>query len=223
MPSARSCCRAFRIEARRAAGLRGAGRPVGARPDRAKRASMCWNAPARAMQRLAAAVALLVTETSEARLSAHSGCGAGQRPAQAGPLLCRGDDDLAARCGGPHGLCDGETIDHRDRVSAPRWRARSKPCARRGTGWHGGGKSDVEAAERLGAVSGADFGRTALPRWADFLLTDKGEPRMKLADQEAGRRPARSARLPDRSAGPLSAPPTNAAAPPAPPRWRKPR
>ena len=56
---------------------------------------------------------MLVTETSEATLNRNPGCGAGRRPAQAGPFFRRRRRILAAAVRAAHGAGDGETRRHR--------------------------------------------------------------------------------------------------------------
>jgi ATP-dependent helicase/nuclease subunit A len=129
---------------------------------------------------LADAVALLVTETSEARLSGILDAALGSDRRKLDRFFAEAAD-LAARVRDAHGLNDGDTIQNIETGFCDGL-AREIENLRAAHGWLAqGGKSDLDAAERLRLVLGdVPNGFAAL---GSFLLTGKGEPRVKLASK----------------------------------------
>ena len=131
---------------------------------------------------LAAAVALLVTETSEATLTKilDAALGADRRKLD---RFFDGADALDVAVRAAHSLKEGETAQsiEEDFCGAL---ARELPQLRAVQDWlGGGGESDIEAAGELAAVFDGDIAGSfaALGR---FFLTTKGEPRKKLASKK---------------------------------------
>jgi ATP-dependent helicase/nuclease subunit A len=129
-------------------------------------------------EELARAVALLVTETSEARLSGilDAALGGDRRKLD---RFFAGAADIAAQVRGAHGLEDGDTIEgiESDFCDALE---REIGTLRAVHAWLAqGSKSDADAAKRLEPVF-ADFAQSFMVL-GDFLLTQGGEPRKKLA------------------------------------------
>ena len=130
---------------------------------------------------LAEAVALLVTETSEARLSGILGAALGGDRRKLDRFFAD-TTDLEARVRSAHGLADGDTIQSIETDFCGSL-AREIETLRAAHGWlTQGGKSDVEAAERLSPVLGNIPGSFAA--LGGFLLTAKGESRVKLATKK---------------------------------------
>ncbi|HEY2008744.1 MAG TPA: double-strand break repair helicase AddA [Rhizomicrobium sp.] len=130
---------------------------------------------------LAKAVALLVTETSEARLSGIVDAALGGDRRKLDRFFAKAAD-WACEVRENHDLKDGDTIAgiEADFCCAL---AREIESLHEARAWlAGGGKTDLEGAEKLGAAL-ADIvnGFAAL---GDFLLTGKGEPRVKLASKK---------------------------------------
>jgi ATP-dependent helicase/nuclease subunit A len=130
---------------------------------------------------LADAVALLVTETSEARLSGILDAALGGDRRKLDRFFARAVD-LAAEVRNAHQLEDGDTIQTIEENFCGVL-AREVEQLRAAREWLAlGGKSDVEAAEKLGAaLEDTANGFAAL---GNFLLTGKGEPRLKLASKK---------------------------------------
>ena len=130
---------------------------------------------------LADAVALLVTQTSEARLSdiLDGALGGDRRKLD---NFFAGAGELGARVRQAHGLASGETIQTIE-AGFCEGLAREIEMLRAAREWLAqGGKTDVEMAETLAHVL-ADIpnGFSVL---GEFLLTGKGEPRVKLAGKK---------------------------------------
>jgi len=127
---------------------------------------------------LAAAVALLVTETSEATLAKILTAGLGADRRKLNRYFDEGGDVRAA-----HDLEENETAQsiEEDFCSAL---ARELPQLRAVQDWlGGGGKSDVEAAGELAAIFDGDIAGS-FAALGTFFLTTKGEPRLKLASKK---------------------------------------
>ena len=127
---------------------------------------------------LADAVALLVTETSEARLSGILDAALGGDRRKLDRFFADAAD-LSGRVRDSHGLADGDTIQSIETGFCDGL-AREIDSLRAARNWlAGGGKSDLDAAEKLGqALADITNGFAAL---GNFLLTKDGEPRKKLA------------------------------------------
>ncbi|HWM61507.1 MAG TPA: double-strand break repair helicase AddA [Rhizomicrobium sp.] len=133
---------------------------------------------------LAEAVALLVTETSEATLTKilDAALGGDRRKLD---RFFADVEDLAATVRSSHGLEDGETVQTIGENFCADL-AREIEQLRAVRAWlSGGGKSDVEAAAALGAVFDGDIAGS-FAALDSFFLTAKGEPRKKLASKALG-------------------------------------
>ena len=127
------------------------------------------------------AVSLVVTETSETRLSDILDAALGSDRRKLDRFFARAGD-LVAQVRGSHGLGDNDTIQGLE-AGFCKELAHDIERLRAAREWLAqGGKSDVDAAEALGRVL-ADIpnGFRAL---GSFLLTAKGEPRTKLAGKK---------------------------------------
>jgi ATP-dependent helicase/nuclease subunit A len=130
---------------------------------------------------LADAVALLVTETSEARLSGILDAALGGDRRKLDRFFAEATD-LAAHVRDAHGLGAGDTIQSIE-TGFCNGLAREIESLRAAHDWLAqGGKSDVDAAERLRPVLGGIT--NSFVALGDFLLTGKGEPRVKLATKK---------------------------------------
>ena len=127
------------------------------------------------------AVALLVTETSEFTLTRilDSALGGDRRKLD---RFFEGAADLAETVYATHGVKAGETAQGigEDFCAAI---ARDIKQLKTIQSWlAGGGKSDVDAAAKLGAVFDGDMA-ASFSALDSFFLTTKGEPRLKLASK----------------------------------------
>jgi ATP-dependent helicase/nuclease subunit A len=132
-------------------------------------------------EELARAVALLVTEAGEFKLSGilDAALGGDRRKLD---RFFAGEGDLAARVQEAHGLQDGDTILNIE-TDFCAGLARDIETLRAVHEWLGRGtKSDLEAAERLSAVL-ADIDNS-FATLGVFLLTKDGDPRKKLATKK---------------------------------------
>ena len=130
---------------------------------------------------LAHAVSLLVTETSEARLSDILDAALGGDRRKLDRFFARAGD-LAAQVRGSHGLRHDDTIQGIE-AGFCNALAREVEQLRAARQWLAqGGKSDVDAAEAL-ALLLADIAN-GFGALGGFLLTGKGEPRAKLASKK---------------------------------------
>ena len=130
---------------------------------------------------LAKAVALLVMETSEARLSGILDAALGGDRRKLDRFFAKAVD-WACEVRDSHGLQENDTIQGIETGFCDGL-AREIDSLRAARDWlAGGGKTDLDAAEKLGQVL-ADIanGFAAL---GNFLLTGKGEPRVKLASKK---------------------------------------
>jgi ATP-dependent helicase/nuclease subunit A len=130
---------------------------------------------------LAEAVALLVTETSEATLTKilDAALGGDRRKLD---RFFADVEDLGGTVRRSHGLEDGETAQTIGENFCADL-AREIEQLRAVRVWlGGGGKSDVEAAAALGAVFDGDIAGS-FAALDSFFLTTKGEPRKKLASK----------------------------------------
>jgi len=128
---------------------------------------------------LATAVARLVTETSEATLTGILDAALGGDRRRLDRFFARGQDlGMAVRAA--HGLEDEATAQEigESFCSALAEEIESLKTVR---AWlAGGGKTDVEAADKLDAIfTGMEFGALG-----GFFLTGKGEPRLRLASKK---------------------------------------
>jgi ATP-dependent helicase/nuclease subunit A len=128
------------------------------------------------------AVALLVTETSEATLTKILDAALGGDRRKLDRFFAEAEN-LGAIVRAAHGVGEGETAQSigEDFCAAL---AREIEKLREIQSWlAGGGKSDIEAAEKLAGLFDGDIaaGFTALD---GFFLTTKGEPRLKLASKK---------------------------------------
>ena len=131
---------------------------------------------------LAAAVALLVTETSEATLTKilDAALGADRRKLD---RFFDGADALDVAVRAAHSLKEGETAQsiEEDFCSAL---ARELSPLRAVQDWlGGGGASDIQAAGELAAVFDGDIAGS-FAALGQFFLTTKGEPRKKLVSKK---------------------------------------
>jgi ATP-dependent helicase/nuclease subunit A len=132
---------------------------------------------------LADAVALLVTETSEARLSGILDASLGGDRRKLDRFFAEAAD-LAGRVRDSHGLQDGDTIQSIETGFCDGL-TREIETLRAAREWLAqGGKSDVDAAQRLRPVLDDIAGGFAA--LGGFLLTGKGERRVKLASKALG-------------------------------------
>ena len=130
---------------------------------------------------LGQAVALLVTETSEATLAKILDAALGGDRRKLDRFFAE-VEDLAATVRGSHGLEEGETAITigEDFCGAL---AREIEQLRSVTAWlAGGSKSDIEAAAELAAIFDGDIAGS-FAALDPFFLTTKGEPRKKLASK----------------------------------------
>ncbi|HWX90668.1 MAG TPA: UvrD-helicase domain-containing protein, partial [Rhizomicrobium sp.] len=133
---------------------------------------------------LAEAVALLVTETSEATLTKILDAALGGDRRKLDRFFAE-VEDLRATVWAAHGLADGETAQTIGEDFCGDL-AREIEQLRAVRAWlGGGGKSDVEAAVALGAVFDGDIA-SSFAALEGFFLTTKGEPRKKLASKALG-------------------------------------
>ncbi|MEO8301582.1 MAG: double-strand break repair helicase AddA [Rhizomicrobium sp.] len=132
-------------------------------------------------ERLNAAVALLVTETSDATLAKILDAALGGDRRKLDRFFADADD-LAAAVRAAHGVAEGETSQGiGDEFCAGL--ARDSARLREIHNWlAGGGKSDIEAAAELSAIFDGDLA-TSFAALDGFFLTTKGEPRKKLASK----------------------------------------
>ncbi len=189
--------RAVALSARggRAAGLRRAGRPVGARPDRRSAPACAGTRRVAAMRELADAVALLVTRNQRRAADRTFWM---RRWAMTGASWTA---SLPAwrrisrpQCGEPMALADGETSNDRhgflrraetrdrdicDDAARLAERRRQDRCSKRRTS--------------LARLPGAGFSPTALPSLRRLPADQEGRAAQEAGDQEAGRCAARSA------------------------------
>ncbi|HVW75307.1 MAG TPA: double-strand break repair helicase AddA, partial [Rhizomicrobium sp.] len=130
---------------------------------------------------LADAVALLVTETSEARLSSILDAGLGGDRRKLDRFFAEAGD-LAARVQGSHGLGENDTIQSIETGFCAEL-AREIEMVRAAREWLSQGtKTDMDAAGKLAPVL-TDIANAFVPL-GDFLLTAKGEPRARLATRK---------------------------------------
>ena len=132
-------------------------------------------------QKLAAAAALLVTETSEASLTKilDAALGGDRRKLD---RFFAGVEDLGATVRAAHGVKDGETSSAiaEDFCAAL---ARDIARLREIRDWlAGGGKSDAEASALLEVLFDGELS-ASFATLEEFFLTTKGEPRKKLASK----------------------------------------
>jgi ATP-dependent helicase/nuclease subunit A len=132
---------------------------------------------------LAAAVAHLVTETSEARLTQILDAALGGDRRKLDRFFAE-NENIAASVRGAHGLVDGETAqtiaqDFCDALDIDRLRVARD--------WlNSGGTSDRGSAASLTHILTGDLGPEKFGALSDFFLTGKGEPRKKLATKVLG-------------------------------------
>jgi ATP-dependent helicase/nuclease subunit A len=132
---------------------------------------------------LADAVTRLVSETSEARLTAifDSALGGDRRKLD---RFFDSDEDFALRVRRAHGLEAGETAFH---VADSFCGALDREIAqlKDAQGWLGGGSaSDLKSAARLTAVLAKNLPHEKFTALGNFLLTDAGEPRKQIATKK---------------------------------------
>ena len=127
-------------------------------------------------------VALLVTETSEATLAKILDAALGGDRRKLDRFFAEADD-LAAKVRQSHGLQDGET---RRSIGEDFCGELARDIKLLGDirDWlASGGKTDIEAAEKLGAVFDGEIA-DGFAVLEGFFLTGKGEPRLKLASKK---------------------------------------
>ncbi|HEX4177241.1 MAG TPA: UvrD-helicase domain-containing protein, partial [Rhizomicrobium sp.] len=131
---------------------------------------------------LADAVALLVTETSEARLSGILDAALGGDRRKLDRFFAGASGDLAARVRSSHGLAEDDTIQSIEANFCADL-AREIETVRATREWLSQGtKTDMDASEKLTPVLADIAGSFAA--LGNFLLTGKGEPRARLATKK---------------------------------------
>jgi len=128
------------------------------------------------------AVALLVTETSESTLTKILDAALGGDRRKLDRFFSE-MDDLAATVRASHGLQEGETAQSIGEDFGGEL-ARDIKLLGEIRGWlAGGGKTDIEAAQKLSAVFEGEIS-DGFAVLENFFLTGKGEPRLKLASKK---------------------------------------
>ncbi|MEY4967050.1 MAG: hypothetical protein RL274_2633, partial [Pseudomonadota bacterium] len=153
---------------------------------------MIGDARARVLERagsgevaLAAAVAHLVIETSEFRLTQvlDAALGGDRRKLD---RFFGSDGDLAAKVRAAHGLQDGETSQGIAENFCGEL-AREIEMLRQSHAWlSGGSANDLKAAARLGPILAAAINGDSFVGFGDFFLTGTGEPRKTIATKKLG-------------------------------------